>query len=83
MRDFDKRFNRMRRFISIFIGAVFILIISSYILIGVIGVKVVKDPEGTAEKAGETARAWKDAFEKGYKVEASSDTIVVDTLNIK
>jgi len=83
MRDFDKRFNRMRRFISIFIGAVFILIISSYILIGVIGVKVISDPEGTAEKAGETARAWKEAFNKGYEVVPSEDTIVIDTLNIK
>lgn len=83
MRDFDKRFNRMRRFISIFIVVVIALTFGFYIFVGVAGVKVIGDPEGIAEKAGETARAWKEAFNKGYEVVPSDDTLVIDTLNIK
>jgi ArsR family metal-binding transcriptional regulator len=83
MRDFERRFNRMRRiFWVIFITAA-VIIFGSYVLVGVVGVKVAKNPEGTAEKAGELARSWKEAFEKGYKVEVSEDTVVVDTLNVE
>ena len=90
MRDFDRRFNRMRKFVVGFIATVFVLLIAYFITIGVIAGKVISDPEGTAEKVGEVARSWKDAFEKGYKVETvdESDTTSVfvvdgDTLNVK
>lgn len=39
MRDFDKRFNRMQRFVSFFIGFVFLLIVCYFIVIGVIAYK--------------------------------------------
>lgn len=41
MRDFDKRFNRMRRFVSFFIGFVFLLIVCYFIAMGVIAYKAV------------------------------------------
>ena len=41
MRDFDKRFNRMQRFVSLFIGFVFLLIVGYFIVMGVIAYKAV------------------------------------------
>jgi hypothetical protein len=85
MRDFDRRFNRMRRIFWIMFGFAAILVLATWLVVGTIGVKVFSDPEGTAEKAGEIARSWKDAFNKGYKVVPvdESDTLVIDTLNVK
>lgn len=40
-RNFDKQFDRMQRFISFFIGFVFVLIVLSFIAIGVIAYKAV------------------------------------------
>ena len=81
MRDFDKRFNRTRRFVFTFIGAVFVFIIGYWIVVGVIIGKVASDPENAAEKVGEAARKIKDGWDQGFKVEHSAeDTINIDSL---
>lgn len=85
MRDFDKSFNRTRNTVKFIFGVITIGLLLFFGAIAFLGVKVTSDPEGTAEKVGEVARSWKDAFEKGYKVEVAdeSDTLVIDTLNVK
>ena len=82
MKDFDRGFNRMRRFVTGFIITVAVLIVGYWVLVGIVATKVISDPEGTTEKVGETARKIKDAFDKGFN---SEDTLVieVDTLNVK
>lgn len=79
MRNFEKRFNRTRRLISIFFIAVFAFIIGWYVLIGVVGVSIVKDPENAAEKVGEFSKKVKEGWDQGFKVEHSDeDSIEVD-----
>jgi len=81
--SFERSHNRLRKiFWAIFFTALF-LILGSWLVIGLVVGKVASDPEGTVEKAGEVARSWKDAWEKGYKVEASADSLTTDTLSIE
>jgi len=78
--NFDRRFNRMRRLFWVFFTIVTILILGGWLLMGVIGVKVAKDPEGTAEKVGNVANKVREGFNKGFN---PKDTLVIDTLNVK
>jgi hypothetical protein len=41
MKDFDRSFNRMHKFVSIFIGVVFFIIIGAWIVFGVISYKAI------------------------------------------
>lgn len=75
MRDFERRFNRMWRLISIFIGAIFVFIIAWYLFIGVVGITIIKNPENAAEKVGKTVRKVQDGFNKGMSVENDTFTI--------
>jgi len=77
MRDFDRRFNRMRRFVIGFIATVFVLILGYFIVVGIIAGKVISDPENAAEKVGNTAKKIKDGFDKGFK----NDTVHFDTIS--
>ena len=46
MRDFNKRFNRMQRFVQFFIGFVFFLIVAYVIAMGVVAYKAVDAVKG-------------------------------------
>lgn len=76
--NFDRRFNRMRRFVIGFIATVFVLIIGYWVAVGIIAGKAISDPEGTAEKVGKFGKSLKEGFEKGFN--ESPDTLVIDTL---
>ena len=69
----------MRRFVTIFIATVFVLIVGGWILIGVVGVTVAKNPETVSEKVGKAAKSIKEGFEKGFYDEP--DSTAVDSLN--
>lgn len=83
MRDFDRRFNRMRRFVIGFIATVFVLILGYFIVIGIIAGKVISDPEGTAEKVGGAAKKIQEGFKKGYQDGFGNDTIHIDSVKVK
>lgn len=82
MRNFEKRFNRMRRIVVGFIVAVFVFIIGWFVLVGVIGVSIAKNPENAAEKVGETFKKIEDGWKKGYYevVPSAEDSAVMDSL---
>lgn len=79
MRDFDRRFNRMRRFVIGFIITVFVLIIGFYIGVGVLGVKLFSGEKPVSEKVGEAAKSFKDGFNKGFY----GDSTQVDSIKIE
>jgi len=79
MRDFEKRFNRTRRFISIFIGATFVFIIAWWVVAGVIGVSIVNNPDVVGEKVGRFVKEVKSGWDEGYEVEIlKKDTVFVN-----
>lgn len=82
MRDFDRRFNRMRKFVIGFIVTVFVAIVAYYVVVILLIGKVVSDPEKAAEKVGEFGKKVKDGWEQGFEVRNmdESDTISIDSL---
>jgi len=82
MKTFEKRFNRMRKIVIGFIITAFLLTIGIWVLIGVVGVSVAKNPEVIGEKAAEVANGWDEAREKNYEVVPSDETIDQDSLEV-
>jgi len=81
MKNFENNFNRMRRFVIGFIITVFVFVIGWWVLVGVVGVSIIKHPEVVGEKAGELVNGWDEAREKGYEV-LPSDEISKDSLEV-
>jgi len=82
MKTFEKRFNRMRRFIIGFIITIFVFVIGWWVLVGVVGVSIIKHPEVVGEKAGELVNGWDEAREKDYKVLQSDETVDQDSVEV-
>ena len=82
MKNFENRFNRMRRFVIGFIITVFVFVIGWWVLVGVVGVSILKHPKVVGEKAAEVVNGWDEAREKNYEVLTSDETIDKDSLEV-
>jgi hypothetical protein len=84
MRDFDRNFRRTERTIKGgMIGIVILrIVIGALLIFGAITLihRINDNDKPFLEQAGEEVRGWKDAFDKGYKVEVASDTLINDTI---
>lgn len=50
--DFDRSFNRTRRFIMVMFVLVFLIVITVFGTVGTVAFKAATDPEGTGEHIG-------------------------------